>query len=182
MGQEPEVIEHDIASSREDLSRNLDALADRVSPGRVVGRKVDSAKGRLSSVKDTVMGTASSMTDAPQNAAGSVSDAASKVGQRAEGNPLAAGLIAFGAGWLVSSLIPPSDAEAKLAGQAVDAAKEHGQPLVEHARSVGQEVGNDLKDEAAQAATEVKDSAAESVDQVKTEGQSAATDLRSDLS
>ena len=182
MGKEPEVIEHDIESSRKDLSRNLDALADRVSPSRVVGRQVDSVKGRVSGVKDAVMGQASSVSDASGNAAGTVSDTASKVGQKAEGNPLAAGLIAFGAGWLVSSLVPSSDAETKLAGQAVDAAKEHGQPLVDHAKSVGQEVGGDLQEKATQAATEVKDSAAESVETVKSEGQSAAGEVRSDIS
>lgn len=182
MGKEPEVIEHDIENSREDLSRNLDALADRVSPSRVVGRQVDSVKGRLSGAKDTVMGKASSVSDATGSAAGSVSDAAGSVSKRAEGNPLAAGLIAFGAGWLVSSLIPPSDAEAKLAGQAIDTAKEHGQPLVDHAKSVGQEVAGDLKEKATQAASEVKDTATESAQHVKDEGQSAADGVRSDVS
>jgi hypothetical protein len=182
MGKEPEVIEHDIENTREDLSRNFDALADRVSPGRVVGRRVDSVKGRVSGAKEAVMGKASSVSDASGSAAGTVSDLPHKVGRQAEGNPLAAGLIAFGAGWLVSSLLPASQAEAKLAGQAIDTAKEQGQPLIEHAKSVGQEVGADLKDKAATAASEVKDSAAESAQHVKDEGQTAAGDVRSDLS
>lgn len=180
--RQPEVIEHDIESTREDLSRNLDALADRVSPGRVVGRQVDSVKGRFSSAKDTVMGKAAGVSDASGSAVGSVGDAAGAVSDRAQGNPLAAGLIAFGAGWLVSSLLPASQAEARLAGQAVDTAKEHGQPLVDHAKSVGQEVGEDLKDKAAQAASEVKDSAVQSAQRVKDEGQSAADGVRSDAS
>jgi hypothetical protein len=103
------------------------------------------------------------------------------VSDRAQGNPLAAGLIAFGAGWLVSSLLPASRAEANLAGQAVDAAKDHGQPLIDHAKSVGQEVGDDLKEKATQAATEVKDSAVESAQHVKDEGQSAADGVKDDV-
>jgi gas vesicle protein len=186
MGKEPEVIEDDIQSTREDLSRNLDALADRVSPGRVVGRKVDGVKGRLGGAKDAVMGTAGSVTDASGSAAGSVSDTvsdtASKVSSQATGNPLAAGLIAFGAGWLVSSLLPASNAEARLASQAIDTAKEQGQPLVEHAKSVGQEMGGDLKEKAAEAASDVKATATESAQHVKDEGQSAAGDVRSDIS
>lgn len=182
MGKEPEVIEHDIESSREDLSRDLDALADRVSPGRVVGRQVDSVKsgvkGRVSGARDAVMGSASTVSDA----AGSVSDAPGMITRRAEGNPMAAGLIAFGAGWLVSSLIPASKTESKLADQAIDTAKEQGQPLVEHAKSVGQEMGDDLKDKAAQSASELKDSATESAQQVKQEGQTATDDVRNDLS
>ena len=182
MGKEPEVIENDIENTREDLSRNLDALADRVSPGKVVGRQVDSVKDKVFGAKDAVMGKASSLSDSSGSAAGSVSDAASNVSRQAQGNPLAAGLIAFGAGWLLSSLIPASEAETKLAGQAIDSAKDHGQPLIEHAKSVGQEVGEDLKDKAAQAASEVKESATESAQHVKDEGQSAAGDVRNDLS
>ncbi|MCL3817533.1 DUF3618 domain-containing protein [Aeromicrobium wangtongii] len=186
MGKEPEVIEEDIQSSREDLSRDLDALADRVSPGRVVGRKVEGVKGRLSGAKDSVMGSASSMSGASGSAAGSVSgavsDTAGKVSSQATGNPLAAGLIAFGAGWLVSSLLPASTAEARLAGQAVDMAKEQGQPLIEHAKSVGQEIGDDMKDKATQAASDVKDTATESAQHVKDEGQTATEGVRSDLS
>jgi gas vesicle protein len=186
MGKEPEMIEDDIQSSREDLSRNLDALADRVSPGRVVGRKVDGVKGRISGAKDAVMGTAGSVTDASGSAAGSVSDTvsdtASKVSSQATGNPLAAGVIAFGAGWLVSSLLPASRVEARFAGQAVDMAKEQGQPLMEHARSVGQEIGDDLKDKATQAASDVKDTATQSAQHVKDEGQTAAGEVRNDVS
>lgn len=182
MGKEPEVIENDIENTREDLSRNFDALADRVSPGRVVGRRVDSVKGRLSGAKDSVMGSAGSVSESAGSAVGSISDTAGSVSSKAQGNPLAAGLIAFGAGWLVSSLLPASSAETKLAGQAVDAAKEQGQPLVDHAKSVAQEVGDDLKEKAAEAASEVKDTATESAQHIKDEGQSAAEGVRNDVS
>jgi gas vesicle protein len=177
MGKEPEVIETEIETTREDLSRNLDALADRVSPGRVVGRQVDQVKGRLGGAKDKVFGSA-------QSAGGSVTDApgqaASAVAERTEGNPLAAGLIAFGAGWLLSSLLPAGDKEAQLAGQAVDLAKEHGQPLVDQAKSVGQEIGADLKDKATESASDLTSSAHESAQHVKDEGQSAAQSIKDD--
>ncbi|MRJ76166.1 DUF3618 domain-containing protein [Aeromicrobium sp. SMF47] len=182
MGKEPEVIEQDIESTREDLSRNFDALADRVSPSRVVGRRVDSVKGRITGAKDSVMGVAGSASDASGSAVGSLSDTAGSVSRRTEGNPLAAGLIAFGAGWLVSSLLPASNAEAKLANQAVDTAKEQGQPLVDHAKSVAQEVGDDMKGKAAEAASDVKDTATQSAQHVKDEGQSAAEGVRNDVS
>lgn len=175
MGKEPEVIEKDIADTRDDLSRDFDALADKVSPGRVVGRRVDSVKGKFAGAKDKVMGPAQSaggtVAAAPGNATSSVSNAA-------QGNPLAAGLIAFGLGWLVSSLAPASQKEAQLAGQAVDAAKDHGQPLMDQAKSVGQEVGADLKEKATEAAAELKDSAQESAQHVKGEGQSATESVK----
>lgn len=182
MGKEPEVIEHDIENSRQDLSRNLDALADRVSPSRVVGRQVEGVKGKFTGAKDAVMGKAGSVSDASGSAAGTVSDTASKVSDQAHGNPLAAGVIAFGAGWLLSSLIPASSTESRLASQAIDTAKDLGEPLVEHAKTVGQEVGDDLKDKATHAAAEIKDSATESAQHVKDEGQSAADNVRDDVS
>jgi vacuolar-type H+-ATPase subunit H len=170
MGKEPEVIEKDIASTREDLSRDFDALADKVSPSRVVGRRVDTVKGKFAGAKDKVMGTAH---DTGGSLASAPGDAASSVTSAAQGNPLAAGLVAFGLGWLVSSIAPASQKEAQLAGQAVQAAKEHGQPLIDEAKSVGQEMGANLKDKATEAATELKDSATESAQHVKDEGQSA---------
>jgi hypothetical protein len=175
MGKEPEVIEKDIANTRDDLSRDFDALADKVSPGRVVGRQVDSVKGTFAGVKDKVMGSAQSTGGTVAAAPG---QAASSVTSAAQGNPLAAGVIAFGLGWLASSLVPASQKEAELAGQAVDAAKEHGQPLVDQAKSVGQEMGAELKDKATEAAADLKDSAQESAQHVKDEGQSAADTVK----
>ena len=177
MGKEPEVIEQDIAETRDDLSRDFDALADKVSPGRVVGRRVDTMKGKLTGAKERVMGsgqqTGGTLAAAPGNAAGSVSNAT-------QGNPFAAGLIAFGLGWLVSSLAPATQKEAQLAGQAVDAAKEHGQPLVDEAKSAGQEMEAGMKDKAAEAAAGLKDSAKESAQHVKNQGQSSAQSVKDD--
>ena len=171
MGKEPEVIERDIERSREDLSEDFDALADRVSPKRVAGRQVEAVKGRFSGMRDTVMGPA-------RSAGGTMSSAKDTVAEQAEGNPLAAGLVAFSAGWLVSSLIPASEKEAQIAEQAVDAAKEHGQPLMDRAKTAGQEMGEELKGAASEAAADLKDSTKESAQHVKTEGQSSAQNVK----
>ena len=115
---------------------------------------------------------------------GSVSDSASStvdtLAERAQGNPLAAGLVAFGAGMVISALLPASEKETRLAHQAVEAAKEHGQPVLEEAKSVGQQVGADLKDSAVESAQQVKDTAQESVATVKAEGQSSAQTVKDD--
>ena len=156
-----------IEGTREDLSRNLDALTDRVSPSQVVERRKQAAKGRFRSVRDKVMGSAQ---DARQSTADGAQSAVGAVERRATGNPLAAGLVAFGAGMVVSSLLPPSEKETELAGQAVDRAKEHGRPVMDQARQVGQEMGGHLKESAGQAAQEVKD-----------EGVSSAQSVRQDV-
>ena len=92
------------------------------------------ARGTASSVGDKVSGAASSVSD-------TVSDAPQKLRQRTEGNPLAAGLIAFGVGWLASTLIPSSRVEQQAATQV----KEKAQPLVEQAKEQAQQAVSDVK-------------------------------------
>jgi gas vesicle protein len=205
MGQNTEGLSTtpaDIEATRSDLSRDIDELADKVSPARVVDRRKQAAKGRLDSVRTKVMGAmpsggsghsssgaglsgaASNATGSVSNAAGSVSDAASgavgTIGSKAQGNPLAAGVVAFGAGMLLSALLPASQKEAELAQRTVEAAKEHGQPLVDHAKSVGSDMASDLKDSASDSAEQVKASAQDSAQTVKQEGQSSAQTVKED--
>jgi gas vesicle protein len=109
-----------------------------------------------------------------------VGDAASgavvQVRQQAEGNPLAAGLVAFGVGWLVSSLLPATEAEQRATRRAVEAAKEQG--VVDQAKQVAQDVGSHMQDQAQQAAQQVKDKAQDATETVKQEAQSATQDVK----
>ena len=196
MGQgTEEQLTSGIEQTRADLSRDLDALNDKVNPSRVVERRKVAARGKIATMKDKVMGTAqsassglSSTGDGISSTAGgakdSVADTAQSavhtVEQKAEGNPLAAGLIAFGAGWLLSSLLPASEKEAALASGLVERAKEHGQPVVDEAKSAGQEMGQNLKESATQAAGEVQSSAQSAAQSVKQEGQSSAQTVKDD--
>jgi hypothetical protein len=189
MGEDTEGLKRDIEDTRGELSRDVDALAEKVSPSRIVDRSLERTKGRLSNIKDRVMGStedaASSLRGGVSSAGSSVSDtatdAAETVKQKTQGNPLAAGLIAFGAGWLLSSLIPASEKEAELAGKAVDVAKERGKPLAEEAAGVGAQIGQDLKDRAQQAAESVKSTAAEAASTVKDEGRSSAETVKEEV-
>ena len=197
MGQAAEEqLTREIAGTREDLGRNLDALTERVSPSQIMERRKRATRERFRSMRDKVMGSAQGTRQSVSSAGGSVSGRASSaadsvtstahsavdtVERQTEGNPLAAGLIAFGAGWLVSSLLPASEKEAQAAQQLVEQAKEHGQPVVEEAKSVGQEMGEHLKESAQQAAQEVKGTAQESAEHVKQEGQSSAQTVQDDV-
>jgi acetyl/propionyl-CoA carboxylase alpha subunit len=111
---------------------------------------------------------------------GTAHQAVGTVEQKTEGNPLAAGLIAFGTGVLISSLIPATKAEEQAAQRLVDQAKEHGQPVMDEAKAAGQQMGQDLKEQAGQAAQQVKASAQESADNVRSEGQSSAQHVKDD--
>jgi gas vesicle protein len=192
----------DIEATRASLSRDIDELTDKVSPARVVDRRKEAAKGKIGGLRDKVMGAAPDLdtvkshvpgvggsgssgpglgeraSGVADSVSGTASGAVDTLGSRAQGNPLAAGLVAFGAGMLISALIPASEKEAQVAHQAVEAAKEHGQPLVDEAKSVGQQIGSDLKDSATESAQQVKATAQESVQHVKDEGQSSAQTVK----
>jgi len=190
---DPDVIRRQIEETRANLSYEVDALNEKVNPSRVVDRRVGKAKTSVTGLKDRVFGAAHETGNhaggAAHNAAGTVQGAASdamgavqqapgQLKSQAQGNPLAAGLIAFGVGWLVSSLLPTSEKEKQLASQAETAVKEHSQPLVDQAKNVAQEIGDNLKPAAQDAVQSVKATAQDGVQTVKAEGQSAAQDVQ----
>src|SRR3978361_1426136 len=116
---DPDVIRRQIEDPRANLSYDVDALNEKVNPTRVVDRRVGRAKSTVTGLKDKVFGAAQehgqAAGGAASNVAGNVQGAASSamdavqsapqtLQRQAQGNPLPAGLIAFGLGWLVSSL------------------------------------------------------------------------------
>jgi len=190
---DPEVIRRQIEDTRRELSYDVDALNEKVNPARVVDRRVAAAKGRMTNLKETVMGSAQDTSahahGVASNAAGSVQDAASSavdavqqapdaVVRQTQGNPLAAGLIAFGVGWLVSSLLPASEKEKQLAQEAESAVREHKDALLEPAKQAAQEIGEQLKPAAQDAVESVKATAQDAAATVKDEGQSAVQDVQ----
>ncbi len=92
MGQSAEELRQEIEASRGHLTSTVDAIGDRVSPGRVVERRVNRVKGGVQSVKERVMGTASdaagTVGDTVSGAASSISGATSGVAGGAGGTGL----------------------------------------------------------------------------------------------
>jgi len=183
MSTEPEQIREDIERTRAELSSDVDALTDKVSPSQVAQRQADKVRSAVGGVRDRVMGSASDAKDAAGEAASgvasSVGGAASNLPhaatEKTRGNPLAAGLIAFGAGWLVSSLLPSSRPEQRLA----QSAKEQAAPVVQQAKDAAQDLAGSLKEPAQDAVAAVKDRATEAGATLKDDGREAAADLRS---
>ncbi|WP_329056098.1 DUF3618 domain-containing protein [Amycolatopsis sp. NBC_01488] len=186
---EPDRIRREIEGTQRNLSTDVDALTEKVSPGRIVERRVGRLRTAFGSAKDRVMGTANDHASAAGDKVGSVaataqdkvsaaadtvSDAPESIRRGTQGNPLAAGLIAFGAGWLVSSLLPASEPERKLAGQATDLAREQLAPAAKHA---AEEVQENLREPVRQAAESVRSEAAESASTVQEEARSATGDV-----
>ncbi|MBO3662369.1 DUF3618 domain-containing protein [Microbacterium stercoris] len=178
MTDSPEAIRADIERTRRELSYDADALVDKVTPSKIAHRQTDKLKGALSSVRDRIMGAAddagSSLHDAGHSVVDGASHATHRVAAKAEGNPLAVGMMAFAAGMLISSLVPASEKEKHLA----EGVKEQAQPLIDEAKHVAQQVGEDLKEPVQQAATAVKDSAQEAASHVRDDAQDAAGTVR----
>lgn len=193
MGQNAEELTTtpaDIEATRTNLTRDIDELTDKVSPSRVLDRRKEAAKGRIGSIRDKVMGSATdasgSLSGTASSATESISDTASGafngLESRAQGNPLAAGVVAFGAGMLISALLPASDKEAQAAQKLTQVAKEQGQPLIDEAKSVGQDMTADLKESAADSAQQVQATARDSARNIKQEGQSSAQTVKDEAS
>ncbi|MCM0676294.1 DUF3618 domain-containing protein [Micromonospora phytophila] len=232
MSNDPDRIRWEIENTRNELSTDVDALADKVNPRRIAGERVGQARGAVGRVREKVMGTSmqarervmgtsthakervmDTSTHAKDKVMGAsmhareramevpshlgdggrishAADSARHLGQQsrqqAQGNPLAAGLIAFGAGLLVASLVPPSRPERQLAGQARGMVSEHSDQLREQAGRVGHNVRDNVRDNlrdnlrepVRQAAQAVGSTAVGSAHAVQEQGRSAAQQVQ----
>ena len=186
---DPEEIRREIERTRANLSGDVDALADQANPKNIARRQVENVKGSIrdrgTDLKDKIMGVASDAGDsahtttsnlraAAGDAQGAVSNVPSTIRTKSQGNPLAAGLVAFGAGLLVSSLIPASARERQAA---VDL-KERAEPITAKITDAAKEVAGNLKEPAQQAAASLKDTATQAAQHVKEQGQDSAQEVR----
>jgi ElaB/YqjD/DUF883 family membrane-anchored ribosome-binding protein len=129
--QTPDQIRDDIEQTQRELSANVDALTAKISPQRVVHDKFQRARTAMGSMKERVTGNAahnsatadgtaapaaSTAQDTASSAKGTVTAATSSAAKTAgtvtaaarrgvQANPVAAVLIAFGAGCLIAALL-----------------------------------------------------------------------------
>ncbi|WP_206447709.1 DUF3618 domain-containing protein [Agrococcus sp. KRD186] len=187
MSETPEEIRARIERTRAEVSGDVDALAEKVSPSSAVGRQTERVKSAIGDAKDRIFGVDDRDPGVVGHAGDELRHGAEHLGEevrhtteravhKAKGNPLAVGLIAFGVGALVASLIPASDKEKEVAGKV----KESAEPLVDEAKGIAKEAGEHLKEPAKQAAETVRESAMDAGEHVKQEAQGAADDVRAD--
>lgn len=193
MGQSAAELRADIARRRDDMSSTLDALGERVSPRHLVRRRTRRVTAYFERARDAVMGTAHDAAGMARSATGSPTDATSGLASSAShrlheagdtmrstpaaavrqtrGNPIAAGLVAFGVGLLVGSMPPPTDPEERMAL----AVEDRAQPVLNEAREVVSDVAGHVKESAREAAGELRESTREATDEV---GQQARSEGR----
>jgi ElaB/YqjD/DUF883 family membrane-anchored ribosome-binding protein len=196
--QQPEELRRDIARTRADMDQTLAQIEDRVSPSRIKDRQVDRLRGRWQRTREAVMGSegpdmsqradrvgdqmsvrASEMTerasDAAQHAVDQARHAPERVEEMTRGNPLAAGIIAFGLGALAGSLAPSSTPERELARGLRD---EFEEPLREELQRAGEDVKQDLQEHAQQAVEETKQTAQSAAERTTDEARGRAEHVR----
>ena len=176
MGNSPDELRDQIEATRADMTHNVDVLTDKVSPTAIAGRQLDTVKGAFGGVRDKVMGATQHSGDqlsttgsipCPTRRRGSAG-ACIGHGQRrpqrssieGPGQPCwPPGVIAFGAGLLLSSLLPTSEKEQ----QAAVALKDKAAPLVDEAKTQAGQLKDNLQPVAQGAVEEVKSTAADAV-------------------
>jgi flagellar biosynthesis GTPase FlhF len=191
MAEDPEQLKRNIEATRRNVGRDVNALTEKVSPGRVVSRRIDRARYGIDRLKEQVMGSVESVGDTAGSTVSSVQDAGSKVGDavgsapdlaraRTRGTPLAAGVIAFAAGWVAAAALPASTKEREVAQEAKDTATEAAGPVKEQAAQMAQEVKENLQEPAQEAVEQVKRSASQAAGEVADESRSAAQQVAGD--
>jgi gas vesicle protein len=189
-----------VARTKADIADKVDDVKGKMSPRRLVSAPVEAVRAGVRNVMGSdggpdsasfgaeggsrgqlgasAIGKAAEVSRRAGDTAGSavegLRDGASSVKTKAEGSPLAAGLLAFAAGFLAASLLPPSEREREL----VQKAREEIEPFGSEAAEIGKGIAGELQGTAQRGLQRVKERAAESVEQVRTEAQSTARQLQ----
>jgi gas vesicle protein len=178
MGQGPEELRTDIERRRDELGATIDAIGDRVSPGRIMERRRNRMVEGWRTVTGRVMGTISSGTDRVGEAAGSLKDHVSgdAIRDQTTGAPLSAGMVAFGIGFLVAAVMPATDPEKQVASRAHDALEPAKEALAESGRNLAEVVKEDAKEAVGEVKSAASDAANEVADTAKHEVHGAKED------
>ncbi|MEO3749384.1 DUF3618 domain-containing protein [Streptomyces sp. B6B3] len=171
MGTSPERLRAEIDETRARLTDELDRLADHVSPRRAAGRQGERLRGAASGLRsrmpggdgqgtEQMRGRARHASQSMRGAAGQAGEAArhapGRAAHQAGGNPLATGIVAFGAGLLAGAALPETDAERQAATRVTERAGEYTGPAKATARESAQRLRDEARATARHAAMDVK--------------------------
>jgi len=193
MAEEPDRLRQDIETTRASLTRDVDLLAEKTSPAKVAQRRWtavkekvmgsseharhaagDTTSAAVSTVQDKASQVGGVASEKAHDAADAVRNAPQAVAAQTQGNPLAAGIIAFGVGLLAATLLPVTDVERR-AGQQL---KNNSGELTDKVKDVAAEVKDDLSGPVQQAVGQVKETAQDAVQTTKDQAQSSAQDAK----
>lgn len=171
MGQSTEELKREIARTRDDLSGDLEAIGDRVSPKRMIERRTSRVKDFFTTGRSRIFGRAdgvrASTVDRAQQAAGTVREVPERAVEQVEGKPLAAGAVAFGVGFLAAVVFPGSQTEARAAERLAEEAQPITESIAEGAKEAVSQVATSVEEAGRESATQLKDSATDRAQQLK---------------
>ncbi len=196
MGTTEHELRRDAQHQRERMGDTLEAIGDRLSPERIVERRKAAVGQRFRNVKEAVMGSpdydefggsggglrgraegmASSASDALQGATQQVQQAPQAIAAQASGNPLAAGIVAFGLGALFATVLPKTRTEQHL----VEEARPQLESAAEELKDVGRAVASDAKERTTSAVAEVKAAGESATGSVRDQARESAEHVRQD--
>ncbi len=189
MGQTADEVRRDIERTRYDMERTLDAIGDRVSPGRIVERRTARVRHGLRAAREAVMGSAEAATDKVRTTATGIGQAGAEAGGQAASS---AGNVAGGLASAADSVAGGVSAAAGTATEAV-----HQVPSVARQQTSGNPFAAGLiafggglllaglipsSQREQQAAAPVLEALEPLAEQAKQVGQEAGTELQQQLS
>lgn len=172
MGESAAQLRQEIDETRQHMTMTVDAIEDRVTPGRIIERRRNRMRAGLESARDRLMGVPEHLRDRAAGTGAGVRDEAGAVAHgiehQTENNPFAAGFLAFGVGMLAATLLPPTPVEREVGGKAREAAESLKEPvqeavhdLAESAKEHGSEAIGSIQEAGGAAAGSVRDTARE---------------------
>lgn len=192
MVDETEQLRDEIDEHRQSVGQTVDQIENRVNPYKATRRAGSRIRRRLTDMKDAVMGNDEpyypdtprnqsadydrSLVDRAKRRLEDMPEPAEYIRRQTRGNPLAAGMISFGVGMLIGSLLPETQAEREV----VSDLEPSIQGLADEARTVGREAAEDLRQPAREAVESVKESATEAAKDVAGEARATAEGMRGD--
>jgi hypothetical protein len=172
MAQTTDALEADIAHTREDASAAMGAIGDQLSPRRAVNVGKQRLRQWIRSAREGVMGSAS---DVEGHAGKGGAEGSGVMTGQSQGNPLAAGIIAFGVGLLAGSIAPPTKVEQK----GLVAIADKAEPAMSAAIQTASELGHGLQKSTEQAASQlggvITDAGQQIVEQTQASSNAAET-------
>jgi gas vesicle protein len=178
MGQDTDELKRDIEDTRAGMTDTLDAIGDRVSPGRIAQRQKNRMSASVHSIRERVMGSAEDAQRGIADAAGGAADAIKHtpdaITSGTQGAPLMAGAIAFGAGFLIAAVFSPSEPEKRASAKVMETLEPAKNQLVDSAKEIAERLKEPVKD----AAQDLKEAASDSAATVASTARAAADDTK----
>jgi len=149
----------------------------RERAGELGGRASETMHGVTERASGTMHDVSGRAADTMHGVQGRLQESPQMMRRQTQGNPMAMGLVAFGAGLLAATVLPETQKEKRLAGQATPQL----QQAVEGVKSLGGEVAEQFKEPLQESVQEIKSTATSEAQALKQEATQEAQATKADV-